>query len=199
MDELRFDILGEAGNIGAAHAATALGQLVERTVMIEVTRVEEATDGALPALAGPPDALAAGVTFHIVGDAGGRILLWLSRDAAVEMVDLLSRRPIGSTKALNEMGHSAVKEAGNIMASAYLTGLCDFSGLLLMPSVPSLLFDRSGAVMETAADGVERKEGKLLCVANRFQVLDSGVSGCLFFFFDAGGENLLVENAAGAF
>jgi len=44
VDELKLDILNEAGNIGAAHAATALGQLLERTVMISVTRVSEAGD-----------------------------------------------------------------------------------------------------------------------------------------------------------
>lgn len=198
MDELRLDILKEAGNIGAAHAATALGQLIERTVMIGVTGVAELGAGELPALAGDPGFLAAGVAFHVVGDAGGRMLVWLPRAAALELVDLLSRRPAGSSKTLNELGHSTVKEVGNIMASAYLTGLCDFSGLLLMPSVPSLLFDASSAVLETAAEGVERRDGLLLSVDNAFEVLGSGISGRILFFFDAGGEDLLVENASGA-
>lgn len=199
MDELRLDILGEAGNIGAAHAATALGQLIERTVMIGVTRVVETAPGGLPDLAGPSQALVAGVGFHVVGDAGGRMLLWLSRDSAVELVDMLLRRPAGSTRALNELGHSTIKETGNIMVSAYLTGLCDFSGLLLMPSVPALLFDLSGAVLEMSSEGVERRDGGLLCVENSFAVLDTGISGRLFFFIDAGSEDMLVENAAGAF
>ncbi len=195
---MRLDILREAGNIGAAHAATALGQLIESTVMIDVTAVEEVAPEALPGLAAAPDELAVGVTFHVVGDAGGRLLLWLPRAAALEMVDLLTRRPAGSTRVLNELGQSTLKEVGNIMASAYLTGLCDFSGLLLMPSVPSLLFDRSAAVVETAAEGVERREGGLLCVANRFEARGCGIRGRVVVFFDRGGEDLLVENASGA-
>jgi chemotaxis protein CheC len=199
VDELRLDILSEAGNIGAAHAATAMGQLTERTVMISVTRVGEAAAGELPGLTGDPQALVAGVGFHVVGDAGGRMLLWLPRNAAVELVDLLLRRPAGSTKALNELGHSTIKETGNIMASAYLTGLCDFSGLLLMPSVPALLFDQSASVLEMSAEGVERRDGRLLYIDNSFTVLDSGISGRIFFFIDAGSEDMLIENAAGAF
>jgi chemotaxis protein CheC len=199
VDELRLDILSEAGNIGAAHAATALGQLTDRTVMISVPRVGEAGAGDLSGLSGDPQALVAGVGFHVVGDAGGRILVWLPRNAAVELVDLLLRRPAGATKALNELGHSTIKETGNIMVSAYLTGLCDFSGLLLMPSVPALLFDLSEAVLEMSAEGVERRDGRLLYVDNSFTVLETGISGRLFFFIDAGSEDMLIENAAGSF
>jgi len=150
-------------------------------------------------LAGDPEALVAGVGFHVVGDASGRILLWLPRKAAVELVDLLLRQAPGTTKVLNELGHSTIKETGNIMASAYLTGLCEFCGLLLMPTVPALLFDLSEAVMGMAAEGVERSEGRLLCVENRFETLETGIAGRLFFFIDAGSEDVLTENATGAF
>ena len=199
MDELKLDILNEAGNIGAAHAATALGQLLERTVMISVTRVAEVGGPELPSLAGDPEALVAGVGFHVVGDAGGRILLWLPRKAAVELVDLLLRQPPGTTKVLNDLGHSTIKETGNIMASAYLTGLCEFCGLLLMPTVPALLFDLSQAVVDMAAEGVERRDGRLLVIENSFDTLCTGVSGRLFFFVDASSEEAITENATGAF
>ena len=167
--------------------------------MISVTRVGEAAPGEQPALAGDPQALVAGVGFHVVGDAGGRMLLWLPRNAAVELVDVLLRRPAGATKALNELGHSTIKETGNNMASAYLTGVCEFSGLLLMPSVPSLMFDLSEAILEMSVEGVERRDGRVLYVDNAFTVLDTGLAGRLFFFIDAGSEDVLIENAAEAF
>ena len=198
MDELELDILGEAGNIGAAHAATALGQLLERTVMISVTSVKEAAGAERSAMAGESESLVAGVGFHVVGDASGRILLWLPRNAAVELVDLLLRQPMGSTKVLNELGHSTIKETGNIMASAYLTGLCEFCGLLLMPTVPALLFDLSQAVVEMAAEGVERRDGRLLVIENSFTALQTGIAGRIFFFVDASSAGVLTENATGA-
>ncbi len=69
MDPIRHDILQETGNIGAAHAATALGpaKLLERTVMISVPDVREAAPEEIGSLAGDPDALVAGVAFHVVG------------------------------------------------------------------------------------------------------------------------------------
>lgn len=198
MDELKRDILNEVGNIGAAHAATALGQLLERTVMITVPQVRAVPASGLAGLAGEPEALVAGVSFHVVGDASGRILLWLPRKAAVELVDALLRNPPGTTKVLNDLGHSTVKETGNIMASAYLNGLSEFCGLLLLPSVPTLVFDISQAVLEQAAEGVERSGEGLLVVENGFEAQGTGVQGRLFFFVDAGSESVLADNATGA-
>lgn len=198
MDELRRDILSEVGNIGAAHAATALGQLLERTVMIGVPRVLEVEADQVGGLAGDPEALVAGVGFHMVGDASGRVLIWLPRKAAVELVDVLLRNPPGTTKVLNDLGHSTVKESGNIMASACLNGLSEFCGLLLLPSVPSLTFDISSAVLEQAAEGVERAAGRLLVVEIAFKAEGTDISGKLYLFIDAGSEAVLVENATGA-
>jgi chemotaxis protein CheC len=198
LDDLRRDILSEVGNIGAAHAATAMGQLLERTVMIEVPRVLEVDAADLGSLAGDPEALVAGVAFHVVGDASGRILLWLPRKAAVELVDVLLRNPAGTTKVLNDLGHSTVKETGNIMASAYLNGLSEFCGLLLLPSVPNLVFDISQAVIEQAVEGVELEAGKVLTVEIGFRAEGTGIVGKLYLFVDAGSESVLVDNATGA-
>jgi chemotaxis protein CheC len=198
MDPIRQDILQETGNIGAAHAATALGQLLERSVMISVPDVREASAEEVAGLAGDPEALVAGVAFHVVGDASARILFWLSRKAALELVDLLLRNPVGTTKVLSDLGNSTIKETGNILASAYLNGLSEFCGLLLLPSVPALTFDLSGAVLELAAEGIERTAaGKLLSVGIDVAVEGTGINGKLFLFLDESSEPVLVENASG--
>lgn len=197
MDELQSDILGEVGNIGAAHAATALGQLLERAVMISVTRVRHAGASDLQGLGGDPETLVAGVAFHVVGDASGRVLLWLPRKAAIELVDALLRNPVGTTKALNDLGHSTIKETGNIMASAYLNGLSEICGLLLLPSVPALTFDLSQAIMELAVEGVEAEDGRWVVVENDFNAEGCGVAGKLFFFVDASSTPVLIDNAQG--
>ena len=42
------------------------------------------------------------------------------------------------------MEQTGLKEAGNILASAYLNALSDFMGMMLIPSVPSLVVDSAG-------------------------------------------------------
>jgi hypothetical protein len=50
-----------------------------------------------------------------------------------------------------------------------------------------------------AAEGVERRDGRLLVIENSFDTLGTGVSGRLFFFVDASSEEAITENATGAF
>ena len=39
LEPLHFDALREVANIGAGHAATALSQMIDRTIMISVPEV----------------------------------------------------------------------------------------------------------------------------------------------------------------
>lgn len=89
MEQRSFDALQEVGNVGAAHAVTALSQLLEKTVMISVPRVEMVKSNQVSKLCGNPEALMAGVSFHVIGDASARILLMLPRNCAMELVDIL--------------------------------------------------------------------------------------------------------------
>ena len=189
------DALQEIGNVGAAHAVTALSQLLEHTVMISVPLVSSLAPSQVSGLCGNPETLMAGVSFHVVGDASARIVLMLPRSGAIELVDILLRNPAGSTKVLNELGNSTVRETGNIMASAYLNALSDFLAMLLLPSVPNLVFDIAGAILEAAAEGVERHNGEIIVVANEFSAEGTGIRGHLLLFIDSSSLENMVSSA----
>jgi chemotaxis protein CheC len=157
-------------NIGAGHAATALSQMTGRRIMIDVPevsvrRLEEATD-----LVGPPDGIVAAVLMHMMGDLTGRAMVLFPQRAAYTVCDYLFRRSPGSTKELGEMEQSGLKEAGNILASAYLNALSDFMGMMLIPSVPSLMIDLSGAVLTSAHLNFGHDRDYAFCVETSFRV-----------------------------
>ena len=195
LEQRSHDALQELGNVGAAHAVTALSQLLEHTVMISVPRVHTVSPSQVSTLCGNPEALVAGVAFDVVGDAAARILLMLPRSCAMELVDLLLRNPAGSTKVLNELGNSTVRETGNIMASAYLNGLSEFLAMLLLPSVPNLVFDLAGAILDISAGGVEKRAGEVIAVENEFSVDGTGIKGNLLIFIDASSIDPMVSSA----
>jgi chemotaxis protein CheC len=195
IEERSREALQEIGNVGAAHAVTALSQLLEKTVMISVPKVDALTPSQVAGLCGNPEALMAGVAFHVVGDASARILLLLPRSCAMELVDVLLRNPAGSTKALNELGNSTVRETGNIMASAYLNALSEFLAMLLLPSVPNLVFDIAGVILDLAAEGVEKRAGELVVVGNEFSAEGTGIKGHLLLFIDASSLDNMVSSA----
>jgi chemotaxis protein CheC len=170
LDELspvELDALREVGNIGAGHGATALSQLLGKKIMITVPRVNILTLGEIPRLVGDPNTLVAGLSLSILGDATGKVLLLFPRDSALHLADMLLKQPVGTSHILTEMGHSALKEAGNILTGAYLSALNEFLGMLLLISVPTLVFDLAGAILSTMIRGLEDVH-KVICIETQF-------------------------------
>jgi chemotaxis protein CheC len=169
LKESQLDGLREVANIGAGHAATALSQMTNRTIMITVPQVkvkplEDAGD-----MLGPPDQVVASVLMHMMGDLTGRAMLLFPEPAALILCDYLFRRERGTTTAFGEMEQSSLKEAGNILASAYLNALSDFMGMMLVPSVPSLVIDLSGAILTSAHLNFGHDREYALCVETSFR------------------------------
>src|ERR687893_228803 len=170
LKDIQLDAIREVANIGAGHAATALSGMTNKTIMITVPRVyvrplEEACD-----LLGPSDAVVAAVLMHMMGDLTGRAMVLFPKRAAHNLCDFLFRRPLGVTLELGPMEQSGLKEAGNILASAYLNALSDFMGMMLVPSVPSLVIDLSGAVLTTAHLNFGHDRDYAFCVETSFRV-----------------------------
>ena len=170
LKESQLDAMREVANIGAGHAATALSQMTNRKIMITVPRVnmrplEEASD-----IVGTPDQVTAAVLMHMMGDLTGRALLMFPEGAAKTLCDFLLRRELGTTQTFGEMERSSIKEAGNILASAYLNALSDFMGMMLVPSVPSLVIDLNGAVLTSAHLNFGHDRDYAFCVETSFRV-----------------------------
>ena len=170
LKELQLDALREVANIGAGHAATALSQMTNRTIMIAVPEVnvrplEEVTD-----LVGSPDEVVAAVLMHMMGDLTGRTLVLFPEGSARTLCDILFRRSAGTTGEFGPMEQSGLKEAGNILASAYMNALSDFMGMMLVPSVPSLVVDLSAAVLTTTYLNFGHDRDFVFCVETSFRV-----------------------------
>jgi chemotaxis protein CheC len=154
LDEVQLDAIREVGNIGAGHAATALSQLIGKKVNISVPRVLCVPVSEATAVVGGPQALIAGVTMHVLGDIAAKIALILPRTSALQLAGLLTNQNTEERQVLTVLEHSAIKEAGNILAGAYLNALTEFLGMMLLQSVPQLIFDLASAVMAEITKGM---------------------------------------------
>ncbi|HEX6104507.1 MAG TPA: chemotaxis protein CheC [Gemmatimonadales bacterium] len=170
LKELQLDALREVANIGAGHAATALSQMTNRTIMINVPEVNVLALEDVSELLGRADEIVAAVLMHMMGDLTGRTLVLFPEGSAKALCDILFRKPPGSTTEFGAMEQSGLKEAGNILASAYLNALSDFMGMMLVPSVPSLVVDLSAAVLTTAYLNFGHDRDYVFCVETSFRV-----------------------------
>jgi chemotaxis protein CheC len=140
---LQLDALREVANIGGGHAATAFSKLVGgRTVRIEVPLVLFAPVADLPAMVHSADYRLVSISFEMIGQLTGIVVLVLPEEDAHALCTLL----LGSESKgeLSETQLSALCEAGNIVASACLAAIATFTGLKILPSAPSLSQSRQG-------------------------------------------------------
>ena len=167
LKAIQLDALREVANIGAGHAATALSQMIGQTIMISVPTINVSRLEEIPPQVTAPDEPVAAVLMHMLGDLTGRTLLVFPRRTARRLAAMLLRKPADSDE-FSEMEQSAIKEAGNILSSAYMNALSDFMGMMLIPSPPSLAVDMSSAVLTTAYLQFGSDKDLVFCVESQF-------------------------------
>lgn len=172
LGEHELDALREVANIGAGHAATALSQLTNRRILVDVPqirfaglRVEEAEGQG----SAQPD-LEATVSMQVLGDITGRTMQVFPGPTASRLAGILIGSPdVSFPEAFGELEQSALKEAGNIIAGAYLNALSDFMGMLLLMSVPSMRI-APDSLMVSLRDTPREGDELVLLMETNFQM-----------------------------
>ena len=173
LKAIQLDALKEVANIGAGHAATALSQMIGGTIMISVPTINISRLEEIPPQVAEPDEPVAAVLMHMLGDLTGRTMLVFPRPAALRLAELMLHREPGTAEEIGEMEQSAIKEAGNILSSAYMNALSEFMHLMLLPSPPSLAVDMSTAVLTTAYLQFSSQKDFVFCVESEFMLMNS--------------------------
>lgn len=144
-----MDILKEIGNIGAGNAATALSQLLNKKIEMNVPNVQIVSFDEMMDLVGGAEQVVAAVFLRIEGDAPGNMFFVLSLPQAERFIkQMTGDHQFSFASQQTELGLSALQELGNILAGSYLSALADFTRLKLYPSVPALTVDMIGAILQ---------------------------------------------------
>ena len=161
LSAVQADALQELGNIGAAHAATTLSQMLGSTIEMSVPAIKVVDLSQLVQYMGEESA--AMVAFELQGDIphGGYILFYITRESAVRMTNTM----LGQTeinRPLSEMDESALLEVGNIMVSAFLDATAELLGFVMLPSPPSLTIDMAHAAMQSLIAQMQEETDEVL-------------------------------------
>jgi chemotaxis protein CheC len=187
MSTARLDALREVANIGAGHAATALSTLTGTRIMISVPMVNVVPPGDFVPEIGP-DVQVVAVQMVLSGSIGGTTAFLLPIPSGLRLAERMLRRARGSSPSLGKLEQSALNEAGNILAGAYLTALSDFLGMRLLLSPPALTTGDTATAMGAFGDRAPQASAPILCVETEFYLEEPAES--LHGFF------LLVPDAA---
>jgi chemotaxis protein CheC len=142
------DALREMGNIGAAHAATTLSQMLATDIQMNVPEISMVDIADIHRYIG--DDVAALVIFQIQGELshGGYVLLHVPRESSVRLTNTMLGMD-DSSREMTEMDRSALLEIGNIMVSAFLDATAGLLNIVMLPSPPALAIDMPHAALET--------------------------------------------------
>lgn len=163
-----LDFLRELSSIGAGHAATSLCKLLgRRKVSLQVPRVEAPAFAEAAELLGGAELPVAGISLAVDGAFSGDVLLVFPIGDAEALAALVTGR---ERAPLDDLGRSALKEVGNIIASSYLNALAQLLGGRLMPSVPAMAEDMAGAVMDDFLIRQGEHGDQALVLVNEFSV-----------------------------
>ena len=186
ITEMHLDVLKEIGNIGAAHAATSLSQLLGQKIDMRVPNVELVTFDEMFDLAGGTEKVVAGIFLRIEGDLTGTMFFVLTIESATQFI----RKLTGDADFLFTdvedlgMGASALQELGNILSGSYLSALSDFTSLNIYPTVPSLSVDMVGAIVSFGLIEVSQYSDEVIVIETEIlQEGEQGVSSLAGHFF----------------
>ena len=109
MTNEHFDILREIGNIGAGNATTALAQMLQCKVDMDVPQINLLEFKDIGAAMGGEELIMAGIYLGVEGDITGSIMFLVEKESARHLVSKLMGMELEGDE-FSEMELSALKE-----------------------------------------------------------------------------------------
>lgn len=171
VESVYLDVLREIGNIGAGNAATALANMLGTKVDIHVPQASLLEFSEVGSFMGGEEQIMAGIDLLVEGDITGSIMFLLEEKSAKILVSKmmgLMGTDIDSDAPFDEMGKSALKEIGNIIAGSYLSSLSTLTNLSAIPSTPELCIDMAASILSVPAIEFGELGDKMLLIQTAF-------------------------------
>jgi chemotaxis protein CheC len=186
FSELQRSALLEIANIGSGNAATALSQLLGKPVEIGYAEALLATLAEAADKIGAAASPSAVVDTPVAND-GGKVLLLFPDGAGEQLCELFG------TRLDDEMGRSALREVGNILASSYLNAVVEMTGMTLDPEPPTIEVDLLGSLVQRSLQGA-RAEDPTVLMRSVMTVESSDASFAFLFVPQLGAVELLLDH-----
>ncbi len=163
-----LDVLREIGNIGAGNAMTALSQMLQSKVDMQVPQVRLLEFSEVGAMVGGLEQFIVGVLLGVEGDITGSIMFLVELNAAKGLVKKIMMGYESGQEGLDEIETSAMIELSNIITGAYLNSLATMTNLRIYPTPPSLTVDMAGAILSVPAIMFGTLGDNILLIQSRF-------------------------------
>lgn len=193
MGEGSRDLLRELGNVGTGNAVSALAQLLNQPVDIEVPMLRIMKYQEFPAILGSQEDLVTGILVEMTGEMKGIFLFLLKEDFTRTVLEVILGKTQYLLTGLGEMESSLLCEMGNIMCGSYIRALAQLLDMELEVCVPQLCVDMGGAILNLPLTRFLEAGDEVLVIENIFYISGRSFEGKLLFLPEWNGLETVLE------
>lgn len=198
LNEGHLDMLSEIGNVGAGNANTALSQMLNKRIDMDVPFVKITDFDEISDVLGGADNLIVGILIHVSGDINGMMIVAIEQTSAHKLVNMLMGQELNKFEEFTQMDLSALCEIGNILAGSYLSSLAAMTGLTMEPSIPHLAIDMAGAILSVPAIEFGKIDDRVLLIKTEFLEGGDSVLGNYILLPDPPSFNKIIKSLGGS-
>ncbi len=194
--DLLVERLTRVARDGAGRAGRGLSGLMGQQIAIYVPAVRLGSRADACEAVGGDETVVLGAYFEMTGRLAGHLLLLFPVNRALECVDIMCGRPMGSTRRGDELVDSTIGELGNIVGSAFVNAFGDFTGLVLQATPPTVVNDLANALVESVYAEILAGGGEVAMLDTVFEDHRGRSAGLLMAALDPACLPLFRERAA---
>ncbi len=193
-------LLEEIHNAGAIQASVSLTELTGAEIRVSFPESRLVPLGEVSELLGGAESAVGGVYVGVSGDLEAGILLVVPLAHLLALDDLLHRRPEGTAGCIEDTDSSALSEAANLIAAAFVNAMAAAAKLRLGMLVPEISVDMCEAVIDSVLARFDRAGDRVLLTQAEIAWGSRSPMGCelLVFLEPASLERLVAALQAGA-
>jgi len=192
LNKFQEDALREISSICAGNAATALSQLLNKKIEIDIPEIFFVPVEISPSIVGK-DRLVVGLVVKVLGDLPSIILFVFPQKDAFNLASLMTKKGSVNGGVITELERSALKEIGVILANAYLQALTAFIGWGLVPTVPEVIEDMATALVDYILIELSNVSKYALLIKSEFREKTTKITGHFFLIPNPKGLEILLE------
>ncbi|TSC55963.1 MAG: chemotaxis protein CheC [Parcubacteria group bacterium Gr01-1014_18] len=183
LGDFERDQIKEVINIGGGNASTSLSRLIGKPVFLGVPQLFlDRIEKTVSHFSSPQETSTA--VLLNTRPAGGPLMLFLlPHDSADYLVQILGAWDKKKPGLSTDLARSSLAEAGNILGGAFLDSLSSFLELDFVQSVPEVVRDMTGSIIDSIVSPLGMHSEEILVCSADFRVENSPIQGQFYFIF----------------
>lgn len=181
-----IDILGEIGNIGSGNAATALSEILNKTVLLTVPMVKVCGLNEIANVLGGAEEVRVGVFFGLSEALKGYVLFMVKESDAQKIKDI-------AANGYDIDVSSVFSEIANIISGAYVGSLAAMINDKIDITPPEVCIDMLGSLIDSLVACVLSVADKTVVIGTSLIIDDEEISGFYVLLLEEESLNKMLD------